>query len=218
MKKGRAALNYLLCSYANGSSRLVRGSIESQAGRARNRECVSDPSARRHVHDVATHCAVREIITSSDGGPSTTPNQHMLITADTRFGQITNASVEREHDQNRGQASLASARRLRGEDHANDSHASGARRGSSALRLPGTRGRGTGRPGRGRHRSHALGEARVRGAYAGDPEFEPASRANGLKRCSRGRNSRLTRSKAALSAREISVAPEFTRDRAGVLE
>jgi len=66
---------------------------------------------------------------------------------DTRFEQVTNAPVEREHDQNRGQASLASAQRLRGEDYANDSHASGPRRGSSALQLLGTRGRRIGRPG-----------------------------------------------------------------------
>lgn len=92
------------------------------------------------------------------------PNQHMLITFGTRFGQVTNAPVEREHDQNRGQTSLASARRLRGEDHANDSHASGPRWGSSALQLPGTWGRGIGRPGWGRHSPNTLGETRIWGA------------------------------------------------------
>lgn len=149
-------------------------------GASRANACAIHP---RDVYTMSRRIAPGEIITSGDATaePSTTSNQHMLITADTRFGQITNASVEREHDQNRGQASLASARRLRGEDHANDSHASGPRRGSSALQLPGTRGRGTGRPGRGRHRAHALGEARVRGAYAGIRGFRIRSSATARK-------------------------------------
>lgn len=131
---------------------------------ARMRKCRDDIAARR-----------RGLLRRCDGGHRRLPNQHMLIAFDTRFGQITNASVEREHDQNRGQAALASARRLRGEDHANDSHASGTRRGSSALQLPGTRGRGTGRSGRGRHSSHPLGETRVRGACAEFPDSPAAS-------------------------------------------
>lgn len=110
-------------------------------------------------------CHSNEIIILGDGSSSRLSNQHMLIMFDTRFGQVTNAPVEREHDQNRGQASLASARRLRGEDHANDSHASGPRRGSSALQLPGTWGRGIGRSGWGWHSPNTLGETCIRGAY-----------------------------------------------------
>lgn len=142
------------------------------------RSVVRVRESARATHDVATYIAGDRIITAGvrRRPPSATSNQHMLIAFDTRFGQITNASVEREHDQNRGQATLASARRLRGEDHANDSHASGTRRGSSALQLPGTGGRGTGRSGRGRHRSHPLGEARVRGACAEFPKLNPSAR------------------------------------------
>lgn len=105
---------------------------------------VREMHSRMQSYDIWCHSD--EIIIVDDGSNSR-PNQHMLITFDTRFGQVTNAPVEREHDQNRGQASLASARWLRREDHANDSHASGPRRGSSALQLPGTRGCGIGRPG-----------------------------------------------------------------------
>ena len=108
-------------------------------------------------------CHSDDVIILGDSSSSRLPNQHMLIMFDTRFEQVTNAPVEREHDQNRGQASLASAQRLRGEDYANDSHASGPRRGSSALQLLGTRGRRIGRPGWGWHSSNTLGEACIRG-------------------------------------------------------